>query len=190
MKKILANKKLIVIAFFVIVVILFAITIYKRGNIKGYVTIDINNDTIVLGYNKKNIIKKVVGCDNKNDLMNKGVVDAISGTLKKYTDGTTIIIGLEKSDLGKEVEKYFIEKYEGIDRHILKFIYFENDYMKKYGKEKSIAKALLIDKLKIDDKSYKTKSVTEIIDYARDNNLDFNKYLKDLDQLDGYHSRD
>ncbi len=131
----------------------------------GYVTIDINNDSIKLSYDKDS---KITEGEYKGSLINEG----IDNYLSKYKDGTIILIGLKKDEVSKVVEKYFIEEYPGIDRHTLKFIYLENDEL---GKNK-LTKTLGMDS---------NISVMDIFE-----NSDANNYVNDLDQLEGFHTRD
>ena len=131
----------------------------------GYVTIDINNDSIKLSYDKDSMITEG---EYKGSLITEG----IDKYLSKYKDGTIILIGLKKDEVSKVVEKYFIEEYPGIDRHTLKFIYLENDEL---GKDK-LTKALGMDS---------NISVMDIFE-----NSDANNYVNDLDQLEGFHTRD
>ena len=131
----------------------------------GYVTIDINNDSIKLSYDKDS---KITEGEYKGSLITEG----IDKYLSKYKDGTIILIGLKKDEVSKVVEKYFIEEYPGIDRHTLKFIYLENDEL---GKDK-LTKALGMDS---------NISVMDIFE-----NNDANNYISEMENLEGYHTRD
>lgn len=131
----------------------------------GYVTIDINNDSIKLSYDKDS---KITEGEYKGSLITEG----IDKYLSKYKDGTIILIGLKKDEVSKVVEKYFIDEYPGIDRHTLKFIYLENDEL---GKDK-LTKVLGMDS---------NISVMDIFE-----NNDANNYISEMENLEGYHTRD
>ena len=167
---ILKNKKVLIIIGFVIVLLCCLIFLLPNKNkdnkkVTNYITIDINNDSVKLSYDKDS---KITEGEYKGSLITEG----IDKYLSKYKDGTIILIGLKKDEVSKVVEKYFIEEYPGIDRHTLKFIYLENDEL---GKDK-LTKALGMDS---------NISVMDIFE-----NNDANNYISEMENLEGYHTRD
>lgn len=167
---ILKNKKVLIIIGFVIVLLCCLIFLLPNKNndnkkATNYITIDINNDSIKLSYDKDS---KITEGEYKGSLITEG----IDKYLSKYKDGTIILIGLKKDEVSKVVEKYFIEEYPGIDRHTLKFIYLENDEL---GKDK-LTKALGMD------------SNISVMDIFENNAA--NNYISEMENLEGYHTRD
>ena len=167
---ILKNKKVLIIIGFVIVLLCCLIFLLPNKNndskkVTNYITIDINNDSIKLSYNDNEVI-------TDGEYKGSNIIEGIDKYLSNYKDGTIILIGLKKDEVSKVVEKYFIEEYPGIDRHTLKFIYLENDEL---GKDK-LTRALGMDS---------NISVMDIFE-----NSDANNYVNDLDQLEGFHTRD
>ena len=181
MEKLQKNKMFIIIGAVVLVIGLIII-LGSKSKAVGYVTIDINNDSIKLSYDSKEMI-------TEKDYKDTNIVKGIDKVLANYKDGTIILIGLEDSEVGKKIEKHFIEEYPGIDRHTLKFIYFEKGYLKNYKGTLSLGKSMLIGKSTLDS-SYNNKTITEIIDAAKAKGVDIDKDLYDLDELNGFKTRD
>jgi hypothetical protein len=180
------NIIILIASTLVVILALIIFIIIKNNIIDGFVTIDINNDSIKINY-KDNKITSITGISIDN-VKGLSLIEGLSKVLSNYTDGTIILIGLDKN-YSKDIENFLINDYEGIDRHIIKIIYFDNNYLKYKGKI-SLGKYTLLEKINLLNTEYTNKNITEILEYARNNNLKANDYLYDLDELDGYTSKE